>query len=106
ACAIPISAHGGDQDLGGGGDGGQVAGARVADRDRRVPVEQQVGQGLADDGGPADDDRPPALQLHLVVVEQRHHRGRRGGRERGQPGGPPAQRERVGAVRSEERRVG
>ena len=41
----------------------EVARARVADRHRRVLLQQQVGDGLADDVAAPDDDGLRALQL-------------------------------------------
>jgi hypothetical protein len=70
----------------------------VADGDGGVLVQQQVGGGLADHGGPADHCDVPSGQLDLVVVQDRHHGlgGRRG--ERRESSGQAAQGQRVGAV--------
>src|SRR5580693_10396631 len=70
----PGAADGRDQDVGLAGDGGQVDRPRVADGDGGVPVEQQVGGGLADHYRAAHHDRVPTPQLHLIVVEQGEHR--------------------------------
>jgi hypothetical protein len=92
----PAGCH--DKDLGLPGDILQADGARVGDRDRRVPVQQQLGGWLPHYDGAADHDCAPAAQRYPVMVEQRQHR-RRGGRgERRQPGGQPADRLRVGPV--------
>src|ERR1700733_10082335 len=63
-------AHRGDQDVGLAGDRGEVSGARMADGDGRVSVEQQQGGRVADDHGAAHHHRVPAPQLDPVVVKQ------------------------------------
>ena len=57
------TADGGDQHVGAAADGGEVAGARVADGDGRVRGEQQPRDRLADEVRAADDDRLGALEL-------------------------------------------
>ena len=95
-----------DEDVGLPGDRGEVRGARVADRDGGVPVEQQVRDGLPDDDGTAHHDRVPAAQLHPVVVKQRQHRLRGGRGERGQPRHQAADRLRARPVHVLGRRDG
>ena len=73
----PVAADGGDEDVGAPADLGQVAGARVADRDRRVGAEQQLGHRLAEEVRAPDDDRLGALQLRAGLLEQQHHARRR-----------------------------
>ena len=53
----------GDHEVGAADHGGQVARARVGDRDRAVLGEQQLRHRLADDVGAADDDRLEPRQL-------------------------------------------
>ena len=59
----PVAADGGDQHVGAAADLGEVARARVADRDGRVGAEQQRGHRLADEVRAADDDGLGALEL-------------------------------------------
>ena len=59
--------------------------ARVADRHRRVPGQEEQRDGLADDGAAADHDGARALERHVVLVEQRQHPERRRRHERGRP---------------------
>ena len=79
---MPGAADGGDQDVGLAGDGGEVGGAGVADRDRAVLPQQQAGHRLADDGAAPDDHRPAAGEGDAVALEQGDDAG--GGR-RGEP---------------------
>ena len=58
----------GDEDVGAAADRGEVAGARVADGDRRVGGEQQARQRHADQLRAADDDRLGALELDPLVA--------------------------------------
>ena len=53
----------------------EIVRLRVAERHGRVRLHQQVEHRLADDVRPADDDRPPALERHAVLGEQRHDPG-------------------------------
>ena len=62
----PRHADGGDQHVGARADRRQVARARVADRDRRVALQQQVRDRLADEVRAADDDRLGALERDAV----------------------------------------
>ena len=55
------------------GLGGEVARAGVADRHRRVAVQEEQRGRLADDVAAADHDRVRALELDAVLVEQREH---------------------------------
>lgn len=57
--------------------GGQVPGARVAVRHRRVAGEQQHADRLAEDGAAAHDDGPLAGRVDVVRVEQPHDAARR-----------------------------
>ena len=70
------TADGGDQHVGPTADLGQIAGARMADRDRRVLGQQQRRDRLADEVGAADDDRLGAAQWNLVAAKQLDHAGR------------------------------
>ena len=50
---------------------------RVADADRRVRLQEQVRDRLADDVAPADDDGPRAVDRDLVLGQERHDPERR-----------------------------
>ena len=65
----PRAPDGDDDHVGGAGDRREVARVRVADRDRRVLAQEEQRGGLADDVGPADDDRVPALELDAALRE-------------------------------------
>ena len=60
----------------------QIARVRVAERHGRVRLLQQVGHRLADDVAAADHDRARAVELDLVLLEQRHHSARSRGDDR------------------------
>ena len=90
----PRLPDGGDEHVGAAADGGEVAGARVADGDGGVGVQQQRGDRAADEVGAADDDRLGALEPDVVAAQQLHHPGRRAG---AQPG--PALDEQAGGDR-------
>ena len=60
----------------------EIGRARVADGHGRVLAEKQVGDRLADDLAPADDDGVAALDLDAVLLEQHHH-ARRSRRQEG-----------------------
>ena len=60
----------------------QVARVRVAERHGRVRLLQQVRHRLADDVAAADHDGTGAVELDLVLLEQRHHPARRRGDDR------------------------
>src|SRR5690348_4801067 len=79
-------------------DLGQVARARVADRDGGAAMQQQERHRLADDVRAADDDRVGPLELHPGRIEQLHDAGGRAGDEPGLPGNEPADVQRVEAV--------
>ncbi len=88
----PRHADRGDQDVGAAADGGQVAGARVADGDGRVRGQQQACHRHADQLRAADDDRLGALQLDALVAQQLHHAGRRAGHQARACRGPAGRR--------------
>ena len=67
----------GDEDVGARADRGEVAGARVADGDRRVLAEQQRGERPADQDRAAEDHRLGALDLGAGVAQQLDHALRR-----------------------------
>ena len=75
----------------------------VADRHRRVPLEQQQRDRLADEQAPPDDDRARALAARLGLVEQTHHAERRArtqarhAGDAGVPGSPGAGHRRPSA---------
>jgi len=92
------SARGHHQHIGLNGHGGQLPGTGMADGDGRVPVKQQVRQGLADHRRTADHHRTPPGQRDPMVFEQPDHRLGGSGRERGQAGHDAAERGRVRAV--------
>ena len=83
--ARPAGRHA--QDVGAPRVAGEIAGPRVAHRDRGVAREQQLGERLADQARAADHHRLGAFQLGAVVIEdlQAARRGaRHGGRRAGQ----------------------
>ena len=55
----------------------QVLRVRMAERHRRVRLLEQVHDGLADDRAAADHDRARAVELDVVLGEERHHAERR-----------------------------
>ena len=80
------AADGGDEDVGLASDCGEVARLRVADGDGRVLVQQQHGDGLADDVAAADDDGVLAGDGNVAALENLDDSGGRAGRERGTAG--------------------
>ena len=66
----PWDADGSYQHVGAGADSRQVARARMADRDRRVALQQQVREWLADEVRAPHDHRLGALERDVVAVEQ------------------------------------
>ena len=60
------------EDVGLAADGGQVAGPRVADRNRGVLMEEQQRERLADDVASPDDHRAGALHWNLLTAEHLH----------------------------------
>jgi hypothetical protein len=78
----------GDEDIGPSADPGEVVGARVAHRYRRVGGEQQRRDRLADEVRAPDDDRLGALERDIVTAQELHHAR---GRARAQAGPPLGQ---------------
>ena len=77
ACRVQ-SEYRDNEDIGGQGMRGEILGARVADRDGRVLLEQQVRDRLADDRAAADHDGPRACQRDAVLAKERDDRLRIG----------------------------
>ena len=70
-----------DQDLGAARALGEISRARMADRDRRVGLQQEQRHRPADDCTSPDYDRATALKLDAIVAEQRHSTQWRGRNE-------------------------
>src|SRR5207302_7292786 len=73
----------GDQDVGGPGDGGQVDGVRVDDRNRGMVLKKKEGQGSPDKPRPAHNDGALAGWIDALAPEQLQDaewRGRNEGR--------------------------
>ena len=66
------AADGGDDDVGGSAELGEVGAARVGDGGGAVGVEQELGYGFADDVGSADDEGGFALELDASALQQDH----------------------------------
>ena len=60
----------------------QVDRPRVADRHRRIALEEQQRHRLADDLAPPDHDRVLASDGDTLAIEKLHHTGRRARRQR------------------------
>ena len=71
------ASDGGDQHVGAADLARPGRGARVADGQRRVPLEQHEGDRLADQIAAARDDGARALQLHAGRVDEMHDAERR-----------------------------
>ncbi|MDF3009544.1 MAG: hypothetical protein K0S03_340 [Burkholderiales bacterium] len=91
-------ARGGNQYVGAAGDVFKVFRFRVADRHRRVLLQQQQRERLADDVGAADHYRAAARHRDAGMLEQAHHAGRRAGHEPGRAGNEGAEVHGVEAV--------
>ena len=76
----------------------EVVRVRVADRDGRIRLQEQMRDRLADDVAAADDDRAGAVERDLVLGEQRHDPERRRRHVRRPPEVELARVERVDAV--------
>src|SRR5205807_2207959 len=68
----PGTADRGDEDVGLAADGGELAGARVADSDGGVGVEQEQRHRAADDDRAADDHGAGAAHRNVVAAEELH----------------------------------
>src|SRR6476661_6601146 len=69
-------ADGGHQDVGAMADAGQIPGPGVADGDRGIRVQQQTGEGAADQDRAPHDHRVRALGIDPGMTEQLHHAAR------------------------------
>src|SRR5205085_4990338 len=63
-------ARGGDQDVGGPGNGGQVDGVRVSDRHGRMVLKEEEGQRAPDQAGASHDDGALAGGVDVFAPEQ------------------------------------
>jgi len=77
----------------------QVARARMADRDGRISLQQQLGGGFANEVAPTDDHGIRAFDLYAHPHEQLDDaRGRAGLNSSGKPEGHQARVDRMGSV--------
>src|SRR6266481_5940017 len=100
--ANPVAAHElrasnrGDDDVRAAHDGGEIAGARVANRHGRVLLEQHERDRLADEVAAADDDGIGTAQLETGLGDEAHDA------ERGARPQPAAPREQTPLARDRE----
>src|SRR5947199_3391786 len=71
----------GDEHVGATTNAGQVAGARVAHRHRRVGRQEEAGDGNADKLRTPDNHHIGPFEINTLVAKQHHHAGRGAGNQ-------------------------